>query len=697
MARSFHQSLLAAAVALVVGGTALAQNPLQEAITLLRVNKKEEAVAKLQDVLSGDPSNEEAHDLYRSVSQDEWFMLMTEKGEVQKIARSILERAKTVSRERSRDEAEIGALVDAATDAENDYGTRQAAINKLIADHGEFAVPALLQRLGDADAPERQIHAISVCSQLHSVAVLPLIEALKSSNDLAVQNAAAALNLIGDARALPMMRHLADDGRTNISTIAKKFVGKMRVNGDALSMMLAQSEDYLKGNVPVGGFSDVVWSLKDDALVATDVPAVLYPAELAKSVASDAVRIAPASVKARSSLAAANLAEAYLIESSIAAGDEATSELGPVAAELKIAAIASGVDSLRGALEAGVTKGMAPVAIGAIEALAEAEVIDTIQESSLVAALSSTDKRVKYAAAEALVRASRGSNVPSLSNVVAALAEAVTEERVNTIHLVAPEGSSKGVAQVANVQRGSQFVTDATAVGSINALLSNPSVDVVVINEILPDRLPEDVIGVLKKDGRFGATKFVIITKDEDAASERFGDEVGYIAAPLTAENLQEAVATALEGAEDADGARREDYASKASAALLNLASRKADIGGAVQNLALQLNRADSVSVPAAHALGLSGGEAPLGALMGALENGSDDLKKASAMAMGNILGRMSSCPDNVALGLMAAMDAATDVELRTAIAMALGKAKITDQQKLQLIEKLGRIAASEG
>ena len=101
--------------------------------------------------------------------------------------------------------------------------------------------------------------------------------------------------------------------------------------------------------------------------------------------------------------------------------------------------------------------------------------------------------------------------------------------------------------------------------------------------------------------------------------------------------------------------------------------------------------------MPAAHALGLSGGEAQLGALMGALENGSDDLKKASAMAMGNILGRMSNCPDNVALGLMAAMDAATDVELRTAIAMALGKAKITDQQKLQLIEKLGRIAASEG
>ena len=76
MARSFHSSLLAAVVSFVVGGVALAQNPLQEAVTLLRINKQDEAVAKLQDILSGDPSNEEAHELYTSVSQDEWFLLM---------------------------------------------------------------------------------------------------------------------------------------------------------------------------------------------------------------------------------------------------------------------------------------------------------------------------------------------------------------------------------------------------------------------------------------------------------------------------------------------------------------------------------------------------------------------------------------------------------------------------------------------
>ena len=695
MARPFHQSLLAAVVSFVVGGVALAQNPLQEAVTMLRLNQKEEAVAKMQDILSDDPSNEAAHEMYTSVSQDEWFMLMTEEGEVQKIARSILERAKTVDRERSRDEAEIQALVDTATDAGNDYDTRRAAINKLVGDHGEFAVPALLVKLGDADQPESQIHAISVCSQLHSVAVLPLIEALKSSNDLAVQNAAAALNLIGDARALPMMKHLADDARVNISTIAKKFVAKMGAEGDALAMMLAQSQDYLKGNVPIGGFSEVVWSLKDDQLVATDVPAVLYSAELAKASAADAVRIAPASVEARGALAAANLAEANLIQSSIKAGDESVADLGGLADELQIAAVASGVDSMRIALEAGVTEGMNMVAVGAIDAMVPSEMINEEQRATMVEALKSTDKRVRYAAADALVRGTRGGEVPSLSGVVSALAEAVTEEKINSIHVIAPD-SVKGEVAVANGTRGGVFATDASALGAINSLLSNPSVDVVVINEILPDRLPEDIIGLLQKDGRYGNTKFVIITKDEDAASERFGDEVGFIQSPLSAENLQEAVATALEGVEDKDGDQREDYASQACAALLNLATRKVDIGSAISNLSLQLNRGDSVAVPSAQAIGLAGGEGQLTALLSALENGSDDLKKASATAIGEILGRMDSCPDSAALGLMTAMDAASDVQLRVALATALGKAKISAEQKLQLIEKLGRIAGSD-
>lgn len=702
MARSFPQSLLAAAVAVVVGGSVLAQGtPLQEASKALRLGQKEEAATKLREILSSDPSNADALALYQSISQDEWYMLMTEKGEIQQIAQSILDRAKTERRERSRDEGEIAGLVATATAADTDYGTRQAAVNKLIAQHGEFAVPALVEKLGNPDDNEGQIQAISALKQIGSAAVLPLLEALKSSNELTVQNAAAALNLIGDSRANGYMLNLAGDSRNSVSTIARKYLAKRNLQGDAIATLLQDSRNYLKGSVPPGGFSEVVWALVDDKLVATDVPALLFPSELAKGCAAEAVRIAPANLDARSMLAQANLGQANLIETSIAQGDEAIAPLQGVADDLKIAALASGVDSLRSALEAGMKQGMAPVALGAIDALGSAESNETIGQSALLTALGSTDKRIKYAAAQALVRATGGVQVPMADKVVAVLGDAVAEEAVRTIQVIGETEASKQAVAASSGVRGIAVNASATAVGGMHDLLVRPNIDVVVIHENLPDRQAADVIGNIKKDPRMAHTRVVIIARDIDVARERYGDEVGYVQAPLTGENLVTAVNTALAEVTSAGAERGEAYAQGASAALLAMASKKASIDGALESLALQLNRNDAVAVPAAKAIGLAGGGAQLDALVGALEGaGSNDLKVAAAGAIGDILARAAGCPDAVLEALVGVVSSGGEVSLRTAAAVALGKAKVDGAKKAALQQKLGRVAgagSSEG
>ncbi len=695
MARSFSQSLLAAAVAVVVGGSAIAQGtPLQDAVMALRLNKPEEAKAKLREILASDPSNVDALNLYHSVSQDEWYMLMTSKGEIQQIAQSILDRAKVERKQRSRDEAAIEALVATATAKDSDYGTRQKAINSLISDHGEFAVPALVARLGNPDDSEGQILAISTLRQIRSAAVLPLIEALKSSNERVVQNAASALLLIGDERANAAMAHLASDDRATVSTVARRYLAQNKVEGGAVDLMLAQSKAYLKGDIPPGGFSEVVWKLVDDKLVAADVPAMLFPVELAKSCAADAVRIAPASLEARSALAQANLGEATLIENSIAQGDEAMKALEPVAADLKIAALATGVDSLRAALDAGVQEGMPAVAVGAIHALAQAESSGSVSQSSLLAALDSSDKRIKYAAAEALVRASGGVSVPQSDKVVGVLAEAVAEEAVRTVQVIAPASDVTNAVQASSSARGYAVDASADAVAGMRSLLINPNVDVVVINEILPDRMPEDVINNVKKDTRMANTRIVVIAKDVEAAKTRFGEGIGVVQAPLTGEALIAAVNTALEGAANPAGERAESYASKASQALLAMAAQKDGIGGALQSLGKQLNRGDNVAVPAARALGFAGGIAQLPELVPVLSGaGSVDLKKAAADAIGNVLSRLDNCPADAAAALMSLVASDADVGLRTAAAAALGKAKIDAQQKADLQKKLTKIA----
>jgi hypothetical protein len=695
MVRSFPHSLLTAAIAVVVGGSAVAQVPsLQEAVTLLRLNKHDEGLQKLREILTSDPSNSDALKLYESVSQDEWYMLMTTKGEVQQIAQSILDRAKVETKKRSRDEAAINALVATATAKDSDHPTRQKAINTLIADHGEFAVPALVQKLGDDDS-EGQIQAIYTLQQLGAAAVLPLIEALKSSVNVVVQNAAAALHHIGDSRAIPAMVGLANDVRPNISDIARKFLAKKAAGGNTVDLLVAQAQDYLEGDVPFGAASEVVWTLKDDKLVATDVLPLLYPSELAKACAADAVRINPASLSARSMLVQANVAQAYLIETSIAQGDEAFKALEPVAEELKITALATGNDALRSALDSGVKHGMAPVAIGSINALAKAEIIGTIDESSLIAALNSSDKRIKYAAAHALVSASGGARVPQADRVVAVLADAVAEEAVQTIQVIAPAADTAAAVESASKVRGKALDASTSAVTGMHSLLVNPNVDVVVINEILPDRLPEDVIGNVKKDPRMANTRIVVIAKDEEAAKTRFGEGVGIVKSPLTGETLIEAINKALEGSTNPGNVRAEGYAANASNALHAFAAQKGDISPALTNLGLQLNRGDSVAVPAAKALGLAGGQPQLASLTAALGgSGSLDLKKAAAEAIGNVLGRLDHCPEEVGAALAAVLTSSGDVGLRAAAAVAFGKAKIDNTKKAEMLKQLNRIAA---
>ena len=102
------------------------------------------------------------------------------------------------------------------------------------------------------------------------------------------------------------------------------------VNGAVVDLYLAQAREYLKGNVAAGAWSDVVWSLANDKLVAADVPALLYPAELAKGCAAAALRIAPSSLDVRSTFASACLAQANLIDQGVAGGDEAMKPLEAV-------------------------------------------------------------------------------------------------------------------------------------------------------------------------------------------------------------------------------------------------------------------------------------------------------------------------------------------------------------------------------
>jgi len=706
MAMSFAKSLLAYAVALAVGGTLQAQNDtFVEGVRLLRLGKAQEALDKFREVLAKNPSNEEALKLYRDTDQQIWYMLLTEKGEIQQIAASIMERANVEQKVRSRDAAAIEALVAKACDG--GYDQRHQATLKLAADHGEFAVPALVQRLGNADEDKGQANAIVALHEIGHTAVLPLLEALKNSNPQVRFNAAAALKQINDARALPAMARLVDkDDHENVREIAREFLKKNGSTGKAAELYVAAARHYLNDGVRPGSFADVIWTIDGDKLVGKDVPALVYAVELAKGCAYDGLAIDPLNAGARSLVAQTNLAEAYLIEESLKQSpDDATLKaLAPVAGDFKLAALATGTPTLRAALDEGVRTGMIPVAVGAIEALGSSEDRDSIGSSTaLLAALDNGDKRVSYSAAMAIVKASGGNNVPAADKVSGQLAMAVTEEARHIIQVIDGSPASATAVKAASVaERKNVVALEASAARGLDSVLRNPNVDIVVINEILPDRQPEDVIGVIHKDPRLAKVKIVITAKDIDKAKARFGTTVTDVIGPLTGETLVAKINEVMKDVPvEVGNARSETVAKGASEALWSMARGRANIGSALGSLVAQLNRADAVAVPAARALGLSGTGEQLAGLAGALAgSGSADLKAAVAEAIGMILSRGAPCPADLVTALTRSMKEDADPKVRAAAATALGKAKLSDGEKATLINgmrKIGSASKTEG
>lgn len=711
MVSPFARFVLGLVAALIAAGTSTAQveKDFAEGVQLYRLGKLEDARAKFAEVLRQNPTHEDAFRIWRETEAAIWQNLVLEGGELEKIARHLIAQATVARRERSRDQEKIAALVETATTSA-DYDERRKATLTLVSEHGEFAVPPLLAPLGNLDSNDQQNRAILLADNLGREAVLPLIQALEHESALVRRNVAAALAHIGDMRAAGALARVAQgDSDELVRASAASALKTMGVpaGANAIDLYLQEARRYLTHGVDDSTRSDVSWNLVDGQLVATDTPALLQPFELAKDSALSALSLDPANAEARALVARAHLAEATAIADSLAVApdDEKLAALAGKVDQLRMVAMASGTASLRKVMADSIADGQIPVAVAAIRALGQAEGRDALSGSPLVDALDSDDRRIRYAAALALTEAAGSSTPPAVDKVVRNLGGAVTEEALRVIKVIDASPETVKVAREAAAQQRGNFVdASATVAKAAEDLMSFPNVDVVVINENVPDALPETLIGHVRKDPRLSNVKILVVAADVEKAAERFGDTIhGTIAGPLSGEALLAAVNTALEGTTmDSRRARADQVAVAASKALDGLAAQRVDVSPALENLAGQLNRNDSVAVPAARAIGSGGSVNELGALLGAIgnESASLDLKVASADSVGSILSRLDSVPGETFTSLLGVLESPADIKLKQAVVTALGKGKLAPGERLQLIEVLRKIelsAPSEG
>lgn len=692
MVHGFGRSLLVFSTALLFSASSLvaqdAKESFSEGVRLLRLGQNSEALAKFQEAVAANPSNEEAYELWKTTQSRVWAAMM-EKDDFAKVATHFLRLAQLERQRMNSDADAIQALVEKSLSA--DYGERSAANAQLMSQHGEYAVPFFVDALGNADDEAAQSYAILALDRIGRPATLPLLAVLGSENALLRRNAAAALHYIEDTRALPALKNLAEsDADAAVREIAASAVTKLGGANvpNATKLYIDQATGFLAGKMlRDGDIRPVLWSFEGGKLVSRAVPAQLFQYELAKDWAYSALAVDP-----QSKAAVVALTQAYSAEKAVVKSDEALAAAKEQIPSIDNAMLAAGSETVRAAYEANVKAGLIPAAVEALAPLAKLEDPNNLAGSPLVSSLSSQDKRLRYGAAIKLSEMGAKLDAAQRSQVVAALSDASLEQSRRIVHVINSAEGASGIANEASSGARGLVVEASRNAASELPMLTRFPPDVLVLEEKLETLLVDDVLRWTSRRPQFANTKIVLVTKDKAGAEETYGDKIqGYIEGNLSVAGLRAAIDQVLEGVP-----LRNDTADQVSSQAANaIASLDPTVWPVVDASAKLIEAAgmkEAVAVSSLRALGGSAGEKQIAGIVSVLQSRKGDAKvcMSAADALGKIMAR-AGVADQAAVDALVAIagDADADAACRTAAIAALGRAPILPGTRAKLLRDL--------
>ncbi len=661
-----------------------------EGVELFRRGQDEEALKKFQDVLAADPTQEIAYQLWKETDHEVWLRLLVKGGEFEKIGRRLSDLASVGRKERSDDAEAISALV---AKLKEDAATRREAILKLASDHGEYAVPHLLEVAANPDEPEFSLFATSALIQLSGAAVLPLCEAARSDSANVRRAAATVLGRIGDPRALGRLRRLAEsDPEQAVKRAATEALTALRAKpGTARDAFLEAGRNYVGldgGEIRAIDMSEVVWRLQDGKLTKVPVPRMYYPLELARGCFYDALACDPSAADAMAGIAYTYAGQLASLESLRLSGADLTPVNGAATrlAEGAVPLASCGPSILDGALQWALKRNDAAVAVALIEAMGASGG----PSQTVLAALNEEDKRVRYAAAIALGNAMPDGGVSGLEAVPGTLAAAVAEDVARIVHVI-DENPARRKATSDSLSRSGFFVVASESGGmGLSRLRRFPGVDLIVVSATLAqgksDLSTTDlVIDDLREDYRTSKTPLLVLAEASklDRAKELFGSKVQQVVSAVDAPTATEAASKGL----NEDRERATAFARDAAAALARLSPKAYDLGAAASTVAGSLARkVKEVVLPALQFLGTAGGgDAPaVCAAILADAQRSPEERVAAGNALGRLFGRGVS--DGAAVDAIRGALKDADLGVRTAAAGALGRAALTGADRAAIL-----------
>ena len=664
-----------------------------EAVGLFERGKEDEALSKLKEVLAADPSAEDAFRLINKIEFRKWARMLAREGEIAAVIMELMHTARPAERAKVADKEAIRALIEQLDS--DQWGERLAAFRKLAADHGEYAAPYLIKRLGSED-PERRAAAMSWLRKLGVQAVLPLIQALEIENERVQAGAVIVLGQIGDPRAAPYV--LLTAGRSGIvGEAAMKAAREMGVDGAPLPRMLALAEAYYqRDRSVVDPFRGIypVWRCVDgERLVSHEVPRDVYPLKLAEEVLYDVLAAQPENADARVLLVSVLLAEAAGVKAG--SGDDGGSATSALANARVMAGVA-GTEVLDAVLKKALNDGRPDVAAGAARLLGGMLSSETFMAPcGLTDALTAPNKAVRFEAALAVAGLSPAHPFDGSERVVANLAEALNEAIVRSVLVVDDREASRMAISEALDAAG--FTVNSVAYGSygLARLREAPVEDVLILRYDLSDQSVNEVIKLVRKDEKTANVPILLLCEKTqmEKAGELYEDKVqGFLEVGASAEAVVKAVREAMPELDEARQ-RADAVAAAAASALAAMPARDAVLSSSGARGALEgvLKRSDQVRLPALRALRVIADPASIPALLATFqdEGASEDIRGAAALALGAASRSAGQVSGEVADVLKAAVAGEGGYAYMLDLGRAIGIAPFSTAERTALLKAL--------
>jgi HEAT repeat protein len=474
----------------------------EAATYLLRVGSPELAAPFVKKFLDANPDDQTLLDVRDDFGAGSVLML-SDYPETRAYAKPLAEKLAEASKRHATDPERIDKFVALLSKSrpEQNYAVER------LRESGPYAIPPLIKALSVTGLdPTIRSSIAENLGRLDRKAVPALIATLDSNDDPLVGDVARALGRIGDARAIPALTFVA--ARTNPESAAKPLVIQAI---EALTGKPFASQP----RTPVRVLSDEARNYHTHAYKFPGDPVTLWlwdDAEKVPKPESKSVKDAEALLGLRAAKEALEI-DPTDIEAKV---NQISLGLAYDPAEWKAPALESGPEILGKVVRLAIADGrsdLATVATSLLGEISKREDLKADRSIPLTDALFAPDRRVQFAAAEALVKLEPKTWFLGSSRVVPVLARFVAAQSVPRALIV--DGNAERASQVAGYFREAGYDSHVASTGAkafAEAVLE-ADIEVIVIDPyFINDRWTlADLLGNLKADARTAGIPVLVV------------------------------------------------------------------------------------------------------------------------------------------------------------------------------------------